>query len=285
MATIRQTIVRGLSKGRDDILTHSRGVTLTHKLVEIIGQAVVSGRYPENDAPFTEADLRKHFGAGRGSIREVVFALTYKGIFGALSRRGMWVRPEEEWNLLDPDILRWIPERNPSLSLLKELTELRLGIEPVAAGFAARRATGQRRADIATAIARVVAAQRGEDDIVSSHVAFRTSIIRASENRFYAQLITLIATTLRLSLHRMGNSDRIEITKGLKVVAAAVLVSDVSSAETAMRKLIQYELAQFRSKDAPCVIDTAMVPANAPPSIYTELAETKNATRDNFTVC
>jgi DNA-binding FadR family transcriptional regulator len=50
------------------------------------------------------------------------------------------VEPEAEWNLLDPDVLRWLLERKFSLRLLAEFTEMRLGIEPAAAALAARNA-------------------------------------------------------------------------------------------------------------------------------------------------
>jgi len=160
----------------------------------------------------------------------------------------MWIQPEENWNLFDPDILRWLLNRRLSLPLLTELTEIRLAIEPVAAALAAQSATRRERTELVADIARIVAAERGDDEFVSANIAFHDHIMQATRNRFFAQLTTLIDTALRSSLRWMGNSDGVEVTRHLKAVAAAVVDSDASSAEAGMRKLIQYELDLIHAK-------------------------------------
>ena len=46
------------------------------------------------------------------------------------------VRPRYDWNLLDPDILGWSIELQPSAELAFSLIEARQVIEPAAARFA-----------------------------------------------------------------------------------------------------------------------------------------------------
>src|SRR6266567_2213568 len=64
--------------------------------------------------------------------------LTAKGVLRARPRQGTWVQPEESWNMLDPDVLRWLLERKPWMELLIEFTQVRLAIEPGAAALAAQ---------------------------------------------------------------------------------------------------------------------------------------------------
>jgi len=88
--------------------------------------------------------------------------LTTKGLLVARPRSGTTVQPEDRWNLLDPDVLRWMLERNFSIELLVDFTEVRLAIEPRAAGMAARGATEAQRNHIMEAIGRMIAADAGE---------------------------------------------------------------------------------------------------------------------------
>ncbi|MDE2630517.1 MAG: hypothetical protein KGM97_05955 [Alphaproteobacteria bacterium] len=59
-------------------------------------------------------------------LREAVKMLTAKGLLGAKPRQGIWVQTEDAWNLLDPDVLRQLPERKLSFPLLIEFTQMRL---------------------------------------------------------------------------------------------------------------------------------------------------------------
>jgi hypothetical protein len=63
--------------------------------------------------------------------------LTGKGLLTARPRKGTTVRPASQWNLFDPDVLRWLLERKFSLELLRHFSELRFAIEPAAAALAA----------------------------------------------------------------------------------------------------------------------------------------------------
>lgn len=173
---------------------------LTYTITEQLGLAIVTGAYHSAAGFPTEAGLCEQFGASRSVLREAVKMLTAKGLLSARPRQGTRVEPEQHWNLLDPDVLRWLLERKFSLSLLIEFTEVRLAIEPKAAAAAARIATPATLAPIKAAIERMKSAARGEDDPLSSDIAFHVAVLRASGNRFYAQLEELINTALRISI-------------------------------------------------------------------------------------
>jgi DNA-binding FadR family transcriptional regulator len=172
----------------------------TQALVERLGQDVVSGAYAGSKGFPIEAQLCKQLGASRSILREAVKMLTAKGLLGARPRHGTWVRPEEEWNLLDPDVLRWLLDRKFSLTLLSEFTEVRLAIEPTAAAIAAYNATPATIAPMRQAIERMKAAKIGKDDPLDSDIAFHVAVLKGTGNRFFGQLEELIDTALRISI-------------------------------------------------------------------------------------
>jgi DNA-binding FadR family transcriptional regulator len=54
------------------------------------------------------------------------------------------VSPRRQWNLLDPDLLAWQLQREPSPKFFRDLFELRMLVEPGVAALAAkRRSRGQ----------------------------------------------------------------------------------------------------------------------------------------------
>jgi DNA-binding FadR family transcriptional regulator len=181
------------------------GQNLTYAIVEELGHAVVTQTYGDT-VPFPiEAELCKQFDASRTVLREAVKMLTAKGLLSARPRQGTWVEPESNWNLLDPDVLRWLLERKFSLELLAEFTEIRYAIEPVAAALAARSATPEGIARIRRAVERMKIAALGEDDPLESDIAFHVAVLHATGNRFYAQLEDVINAALRISI-RLTNS-------------------------------------------------------------------------------
>ena len=225
-------------------MVRADGQNLTYRIVQALGIAIVSRTYTVKNPFPIEADLCKQYGASRSVVRESVKMLTAKGLLGARPRQGTWVEPEEHWNLLDPDVLRWQLERKISYSVLREFAQVRLAVEPKAAALAAVRAEPEQRAAIRAAIARMAAAEEGDDDALAADIAFHLSVLRASGNRFFAQLGGVTETALRFSI-RMTN--RVKGVRHASVpdhrkIADAILAGDAKAAETAMRELIQEAL-------------------------------------------
>lgn len=174
--------------------------SLTQQIVNELGLRIVRGEYSgENSFPI-EAILCEQFGVSRSVLRESVKMLTSKGLLRARPRQGTWVQPEKAWNLLDPDVLRWLLERKFSIDLLSDFTEIRMAIEPQAAAFAAMRATKAEKKKIAEALNRMQDAEKGDDDPLLSDIAFHVALLEASGNRFFSQLRDMVDTALRISI-------------------------------------------------------------------------------------
>jgi len=211
---------------------------LTYGLVESLGRSIVAGKFDSKSFP-TEAELASQHGTSRSVTREAVKMLTAKGLLRARPRQGTSVTSESHWNLLDPDVLRWLLERKFSLPLLKEFTEMRLAIEPAAVALAATRADEATLARIEASLERMKTADRGEGDAVEADIAFHTALLGASGNRFLANLDQLVNTALRISI-RFTNSikGRSASIPQHEEVLNAVRAGDAERASTAMRVLI-----------------------------------------------
>lgn len=217
------------------------GGNLTHSIAQDLGRAIVTGVYSEG-RPFPyESELCAQYQASRPVLREAVKMITAKGLLSARPRQGTWVQPEDRWNLLDPDVLAWLLERRVDRKLLIEFTELRLAIEPEAAALAALAAGDGERAALRQAVARMQAAELGEDDPLASDIAFHVAILRGSRNRFFAQLTEFVETALRISIrwtNRQKGVPQANVKDHL-AVAEAILARDAALAQTRHRVLIQ----------------------------------------------
>lgn len=216
----------------------SLGRNLTHGLLDSLGRAIVTGRYQERAFP-TEADLAKQHGVSRSVTREAVKMLTAKGLVSARPRQGTIVQPTSSWNLFDTDVLRWLLERQFSVDLLKHFNQLRVAIEPEAAALAARFGADGELASITAGLARMEAAERGEEDPLDADIAFHVAILRASKNPFYAQFRDVVATALRTSIRFTNRiKGRTASIADHAAVRDAIVARDPDGARAAMRHLI-----------------------------------------------
>jgi DNA-binding FadR family transcriptional regulator len=173
---------------------------LTHQLTHDLGIAIVKGVYPVGEGLPSEADLCIEYDVSRSSTREAVKMLSAKGLISSRPKQGIRVLPESNWNMFDTDVLKWILSSKPSLALLKEFTQVRVALEPQAAALAAMNASEAQLAAIEKALERMVEAEQGLDDPLEADIAFHTSILIASGNRFFVQLTEFIGTALRVSI-------------------------------------------------------------------------------------
>lgn len=230
--------------------THGR--SFTHDIVQRLGQEIVCGVYGAQNPFPIEAELCKRLGVSRSVLREAVKMLTTKGLLNARPRQGTWVEPETNWNLLDPDVLRWFLERKFSPTLLLEFTQVRLAIEPLAASMAARLATDEAKAAIVAGLDRMKAAERGEDDALESDIAFHVAILRASGNRFLTQMRDLIDVALRTSIRLTNRRKGVRLASiaDHQKVSDAILAGDADGASRAMRELMLEALVLIEQEAA-----------------------------------
>jgi len=214
------------------------GRNLTYGMLDALGRAIVTGRYEKEHFP-TEAELAKQHAVSRSVTREAVKMLTAKGLLSARPRQGTVVQPASSWNLFDTDVLRWLLERQFSVELLRQFSQLRIAIEPEAAALAAQFATETDLLQISAGLARMEAAERGQDDTLDADIAFHVAVLRASGNPFYAQFRDMVATALRTSIRFTNRiKGRSASVADHAAVRDAIAAKDPARARTAMQTLI-----------------------------------------------
>lgn len=222
----------------EDGAAPSLGRNLTYGLLDNLGRAIVTGRYDSEAFP-TEAELAKRHGVSRSVTREAVKMLTAKGLLSARPRQGTIVQPTTSWNLFDTDVLRWLLERQFSVDLLKQFSQLRVAIEPEAAALAAQFGRPEELKRISEGLDRMAAAERGEDDTLEADIAFHVAILWASNNPFYAQFRDVVSTALRTSIRFTNRiKGRTASVADHAAVRDAIDARDPDAARSAMRHII-----------------------------------------------
>ncbi|QXQ05033.1 FadR family transcriptional regulator [Sphingosinicellaceae bacterium] len=242
--------MKDIFPGGDQAEQPKPGRNLTRSMLDVIGRAIVTGHYGELPFP-TEAELSLRHGVSRSVTREAVKMLTAKGLVSARPRAGTRVQPATAWNLFDPDVLRWLLERQFSVGLLRYFNQLRIAIEPEAAALAARFAEPADLRRIAAGLSRMAAAERGEDNTLEADIAFHVAVLSASKNPFYVQFRDLVATALRTSiLYTDRIKGRSASLADHAAVERAIAAHDPDAARAAMRTLIGDVLELIESNEA-----------------------------------
>lgn len=217
-----------------------RKSNLSFRVTEELGRAIVCGDHGPDDAFPTEAELCRQFGVSRTAVREAVKMLAAKGLVSSKPRQGIRILPEESWNILDPDLLRWSLEGNPTRIVLKEFFQMRIAIEPEAAALGARYSRPDHKRAIREALERMRDATPNSDAARSADVDFHVAILYSTENRFYIRMRDFIRTALNVSIRftTAEVSDYPDTVDAHATVYRAIENGDAERARQSMRTLI-----------------------------------------------
>ncbi len=224
------------------------GRNLHARIVDELGRLIVEGVLGA-EQPLVPEDLGKRFSASRTVVREALRVLESKGMVTARPRVGTWTLPPEEWDAIDPDVIAWRVNGPNGRRHLRELTELRLTIEPQAARMAAQ----HRRPDELSAMAaayELMADAVERRDLGAFHDAdsgFHAALIRASGNPLIAQLQIPVVAALNahgepMEIPGAGTNTLVEHSR----VLTMVLARNADGAESASRRLLE-TLAPYHS--------------------------------------
>src|SRR5882724_7376983 len=154
------------------------------QVADRIGALIVRGDVLPGDPLPSEVKICEMLDVSRTVVREAIRTLTGKGLVESRAKSGTRVRPPQQWNQLDPDVLRWRLEASDMDSYLAKLFQLRCAVEPAAAALAATRAGEEDLALIRTAYEGMAAAKVNEK-FVEADIAFHQSIYFATRNEFF----------------------------------------------------------------------------------------------------
>ncbi|HEV7321459.1 MAG TPA: FadR/GntR family transcriptional regulator [Ensifer sp.] len=216
----------------------------SHRLVvEELGQAIVGGEFAVGDILPGDAELAARFNVSRTVLREAMKTLAAKGLVVARARIGTRVQPRASWNLFDGDVLAWHFRAGVDEDFLRHVSEVRLALEPFAAGLAARRATN---ADISQMMRLAVAmgdAGHSAQTLARADLEFHLRLLEASLNPFMQTVGSLIEAAL-IGVFRLSNSAADEAEIDRVAVAHIRIVEEIrlrneEGARSAMEHVIK----------------------------------------------
>ena len=186
-----------------------------------------------------EAALCQQLGVSRTIIREAIKVLAAKGMLQVRPRSGTRARPRPEWNLLDPDVLAWQALLAPDPRILRDICEVRLSIEPIAAGFAALRATPREIAEIGKRFEEKEAAS-GPEETIDADLRFHAAVLAASHNPLLEQLGAVTRQPFRTALsytRRLRAAEAVSLSAH-RALAEAIERRDPLKARAAAEEIV-----------------------------------------------
>lgn len=205
--------------------------------VEVIARRILAGEIAEG-ATLNLAALQAELDVSLTALREALKVLSAKGIVDARQKRGTFVRPRTDWNLLDGDVIRWQLAEGAGEQFLDQLHEVRTIVEPAAARLAAARATPD---DVAALDAALVEMSAATDPVaaVGADLNFHRALLAATHNELLERMEVVMETGLaerdRL-VHGVAYDD--DPVPSHRAVVEAIRSGNATDAERAMRDLL-----------------------------------------------
>ncbi|OII22299.1 FadR/GntR family transcriptional regulator [Frigoribacterium sp. MCBA15_019] len=230
-------------------LSASRERGLHARVVDVLGTEIVDGRLAVGSILNLD-DLAARFTVSRSVLREALRVLQSLGMVEPRQRIGTQVLPRTSWDLMNPQIILWRGRSPEYFVQMRELLELRLGLEPVAARLSALAFTPDQASAVEDAARTMVAAAESGDGraYLEADVAFHTAVLRGSGN----DVIGHFASTVEALLRTRTEERRFTITEYTPAaaelhldLALAIRAGDADAAFSRSWQLIDTTVDEF----------------------------------------
>lgn len=218
---------------------------LSDTIAQQLGMDIVCGLYAPGEALPTEMVLTEQWNVSRTAVREGLSILIDKGLVEPRKKAGTLVTPRARWRLLDPLVLFWMRLAAPDDGFFRSLFELRLTIEPQAAGFAARRRTDQELIRLQKAFDIMADDRRTEEMARRAEIQFHRTLIQAAGNPVLVPLADAVeAAVVQANVHKARRhvSARASLDEHAMILDA-VHSRDDAKARWVTEALIRSEMA------------------------------------------
>lgn len=210
-------------------------------LLDRLGRLLAGGGL-EAGTVLRAEELEARYGVSRTVVREAVRVLESMGMVRSRRRVGTVVAEQAHWNVFDPMVIRWRLAGPGRDDQLRSLSELRSGFEPVAAGYAARRATPAQCGALTGAVMDMAVHGRSGDleAYLAADVVFHRTLLEATGNEMLAALADVVAEVLagRTRHGLMPATPNPEAVRLHAEVAQAVQAGDAAAARHAMEAIV-----------------------------------------------
>jgi DNA-binding FadR family transcriptional regulator len=220
------------------------------RVVDLLGLAVSSGELPTGSVVRME-ELEERYGVSRSVIREALRVLASMGMVSSRRRVGVQILPPTEWNLYDPQLIRWRLASPARIAQLRSLFELRAAVEPEAARLAALRAGSKDASDLMGLAGKLWAAGRDGDAtaFLKLDIEFHRLILSSSGNEMFGKLNSLVAEVLtgRTNYGLMPEYPHEEALQMHVDVASAIQRGNPAAARDTMLRITERAMAEMQS--------------------------------------
>jgi len=208
-----------------------------------LGSRIVSGDLPSG-AVVNLNSLEEEYQVSRTVIREVVRVLESHGMLQSRRRVGITVQPMVNWDVMDESVIRWRLDGPDYEQQIQELMELRLAIEPVAARFAAERASKDERrhlTELATTLDELgELSEINTQEFLTTDIAFHTVLIEASKSPLLIRLVGPITEVIsgRWVRNTLSKIPQTGTLLSHIAIAEAVRMGDAEAAAESSNELL-----------------------------------------------
>lgn len=247
-------VARGRRKRHAISVPHPKGRARTNsrihgRIADDLGIAILSGRHASGSILPTEVEAAEKLGVSRTAYREAIRFLSAKGLVESKPKVGTRVTDRNDWHVLDPDVLRWVFQTEPSEQFIQELFELRGILEPQAAALAAKRRSVEQLSKMGHALEEMGRVGLGSESGRAADQAFHEEILKATGNATLMALTTTIGAAVHWTTvfkQRSSNLPRDPMPEHRKVYAA-IADGDPERALDAAKELLQLALQDTRA--------------------------------------
>src|SRR5665647_1619545 len=187
----------------------------------------------------------------RSVVREAIRVLASMGLVASRRRIGVQILPATEWNLYDPQVIRWRLASPARIAQLRSLTELRTAIEPEAARLAAVRAPLAGASELMGLAGKLWAAGQSNDaeTFLTLDIQFHRLVLSSSGNEMFAKLNTLVEEVLtgRTQYGLMPRHPHNEALQLHVDVASAIQRGNADEAHAAMLGIMERAFNEMKS--------------------------------------
>jgi len=239
---------------------------LVGRVVQTIGLRIVGGDLPVGTHLPNASDWCGELEVSRTVLREATKVLVSKGLLESRPKTGTRVRPADNWNVLDPDVLAWQLAAAPRDRFVRELFELRRVAEPAVAALAAIRASADDIARLENAYRDMAACGDDPRRFIEPDMRFHRTVLTAIDNGMLRALGGVIETALTLSLYMSLESPR-DQRQSLplhEAVMIAIRDRDPEGARRAMQGLIddaEEDVRRTLGREDAAPLETTETPA------------------------
>ncbi|MBO1000656.1 FadR family transcriptional regulator [Bacillus sp. SD075] len=222
----------------------------SEELVHELGRKIVTGEFVSGQTLPKVEVLSEMYGVSRTVVREALKGLATRKLIRSNQRSGTSVLPRSVWQWWDFDVLTWIIDDENNSDFILHLTDVRMGLEPMAAALAAKRATDEDIVKIKACFYNLEQSVGDPRAWAKADYEFHQSILHASYNDLMIGTIQMLHKALVISREKTYyamkeysdpsyDSTTNEVLERHRAIYEAILARDEELARQKMTDLIQ----------------------------------------------